>query len=418
MSSRAWYTVSRRAALTGFALTAAYGSAVAEQVSDSMSGENGAGPVFSPSGPNAELYGAAEGFPIADRSLAHQPGEPHQVKYRVGAYSHFDEIYPTHRIKRAAAPWIFKRSQADIRYYFWGKRSSVAEYLSRNPVTGLLIAKDDQILFEHYQYGRTDRDRLISQSMAKSITAMLIGIAIGEGAIKSVDDAAETYVPGFKDTEYGKTPIRDLLHISSGVKFGETKGRSTRPQSPVDRYGTWVRTDEGHHQQHRAIQPADRGAGDEILLCKHRSRCAWRSPPLRRQPIGVRLSPGKVMGADRRRSRRLMGGRCARLRSGTWLLQRRAPRLCAARASSRPRWRLGSQANHSCTIHDRRDDDAVVRRLSCAGQSHADVWLWLFPVAASGSPTPVRARRRQRPTHLCRSNLEADHGPDGCREYR
>src|SRR5271165_6982637 len=76
MSSRAWYTVSRRAALTGFALTAAYGSAVAEQVSDSMSGENGAGPVFSPSGPNAELYGAAEGFPIADRSLAHQPGEP------------------------------------------------------------------------------------------------------------------------------------------------------------------------------------------------------------------------------------------------------------------------------------------------------------------------------------------------------
>jgi len=86
----------------------------------------------------------------------------------------------------------------------------------------LLIAKDDQILFEHYQYGRTDRDRFISQSMAKSITAMLMGIAIGEGLIKSVDDTAETYVPGFRDTEYGKTPIRDLLHMSSGVEFGET----------------------------------------------------------------------------------------------------------------------------------------------------------------------------------------------------
>src|SRR6266700_1639006 len=59
--------------------------------------------------------------------------------------------------------------------------------------------------------------------MAKSIIAMLIGIAIGEGAIKSVDDTAEIYVPGFKDTEYGKTPIRDLLHMSSGVEFGETK---------------------------------------------------------------------------------------------------------------------------------------------------------------------------------------------------
>jgi len=95
----------------GFAITAAYGSAIGEQASDSMSGRKGAGPVFSPSGPNAELYGAADGFPIADHSLARQPGDPYQVKYRVGADSHFDEIYPTHRIKRAAAPWMFKHPQ-------------------------------------------------------------------------------------------------------------------------------------------------------------------------------------------------------------------------------------------------------------------------------------------------------------------
>lgn len=112
MSSEADHTVSRRAALTGFAITAAYGSVIAKQASDSMSGGNGVGPVFSPSGPNAELYGAAEGFPIADHSLAHQPGDPYQVKYRVGAHSHFDEIYPTHRIERAAPPWMFKHSQA------------------------------------------------------------------------------------------------------------------------------------------------------------------------------------------------------------------------------------------------------------------------------------------------------------------
>jgi CubicO group peptidase (beta-lactamase class C family) len=217
------HLISRRTALAGFAITAARGVALTDEVSNDTQSVNGEGPIFSPSGPNAELYGATEGFPIADRSLAYQPGEPFQVKYRVGAYSHFDEIYPTHRITRADTPWMFKRSQVEISYYFGGSRCSVADYLSRNPVTGLLIAKDDQILFEHYQYGRTDRDRLISQSMAKSITAMLVGIAIGEGAIKSVDDTAETYVPGFKDTEYGKTPIRDLLHMSSGVEFGETK---------------------------------------------------------------------------------------------------------------------------------------------------------------------------------------------------
>ena len=118
---------------------------------------------------------------------------------------------------------MFKREAADIHYSYHGRQSSIAEYLSRNPITGLLIAKDDRILVEHYQYGRTDQDRLLSQSMVKSIVGMLIGIAVSEGAIKSVADAAESYVPGFKGTEYGKTPIRDLLHMSSGVAFGEER---------------------------------------------------------------------------------------------------------------------------------------------------------------------------------------------------
>jgi hypothetical protein len=54
----------------------------------------------------------------------------------------------------------------DIRYNFQGSRSSLADYLPRNPVTGLLIARDDRIPFEHYQYGRTDCDQFISQPMA------------------------------------------------------------------------------------------------------------------------------------------------------------------------------------------------------------------------------------------------------------
>jgi CubicO group peptidase (beta-lactamase class C family) len=84
-----------------------------------------------------------------------------------------------------------------------------------------LIAKDDTILYEHYQYARTDRDRFLSQSMAKTVTAMLIGIAVSEGKIKSIDDPVSAYVPGLASTEYGTTAIRDLLHMSSGVAFSE-----------------------------------------------------------------------------------------------------------------------------------------------------------------------------------------------------
>jgi CubicO group peptidase (beta-lactamase class C family) len=197
--------------------------------------------VFSATGPDAELYGATEGFPVPG-FWARQQGNPYESKYRVGAFSHFDEFFQTRQVRRADQPWMFQRSQVDIRYSYRGNRSSVTEYLSRNPVTGLLIAKDDRILFEQYQYARTDHDRFVSQSMVKSIMGMLIGIAIAEGAIKSVDDTPETYVPGFKGTEYGKTPIRDLLHMSSGVEFREDEdnGRDlNRLWSDMVR-GSWI----------------------------------------------------------------------------------------------------------------------------------------------------------------------------------
>lgn len=228
MLSGSRYVVSRRKVLASFATAAAYSRAwsnfaSAQPVPNSDAAEDGAGPTFAAGGPDAKLYGADEGYPIPGVLRARWEGNPWEPRYRVGAFSHLDDLYRTRQIKRADSPWMFKRAAAHIRYRFHGRPSSLADYLSRNPVTGLLIAKDDHILFEHYQYGRTDRNRFVSQSMVKSITGMLIGIAVSEGAVKSVDDPPENYVPGFKGTEYGRTPIRDLLHMSSGVDFGEQR---------------------------------------------------------------------------------------------------------------------------------------------------------------------------------------------------
>ena len=182
---------------------------------------NDNGPTFSPTGPRAEALGIKEGFPVADPLLRGQPGEPLDMKYRVGAFSHFDDQYRTHRVARAAAQWCFTYAVADVHYRYKGADQTIEDYLARQPVTGLLIAKDQAILQERYQYGRSDRDRLFSGSMAKSITGLLIGLAIADGSIKSVDDAVQDYVPELQGTEYGKTSLRDLLHMSSGVKFGE-----------------------------------------------------------------------------------------------------------------------------------------------------------------------------------------------------
>src|SRR6516162_8744538 len=165
------------------------------------------GPVLSNTGPDAAAYGADEGFPLGTLATASQ------MQHLVAAYSHFDELTPARIVPRAASPWLFQRAaEPEISYTFGGERHTIMDYLNRQPTTGLLIARDDTILYEHYQYARSERDRFLSQSMAKTITAMLIGIAVADGAIKSIDDEAATYVTELAGTEYGKTPIRALLH--------------------------------------------------------------------------------------------------------------------------------------------------------------------------------------------------------------
>ena len=199
----------------------------------SLGREAVAGAVFSDIGPDAAAYGAAAGFPVGTRATASQ------LENLVGTYSHFDEMFSSRPIRRATTPWLFKRApEPAISYNFRSDRLSIEDYLGRNPTTGLLIAKDDTILYEHYQYARTDRDRFLSQSMAKTITAMLIGIAVSENKIRSIDDLVSVYVPGLANTEYGKTPIRELLHMSSGVAFTENyDGKDDVAQLVRDLFG-------------------------------------------------------------------------------------------------------------------------------------------------------------------------------------
>jgi CubicO group peptidase (beta-lactamase class C family) len=176
-----------------------------------------AGPRFSPTGPDADALGANEGYPTGDR------GTFYTLPYLVGSYSHLDEIFEARTVRRATTPSRLERAAAEptVRYDYDGQSATVDDYLGRHLATGLLIARGDTILLERYQYGRNDRHRFTSWSMAKTVTAMLVGIAIAEGRIRSVDDRAEVYVPALSGTEYGRTPLRDLLQMSSGVRFVE-----------------------------------------------------------------------------------------------------------------------------------------------------------------------------------------------------
>jgi len=182
------------------------------------------GPRYRADGKDADAYGRNEGYPVCT-GIAYV----REDRCRVGALSHFDRLFPARVIAAPKTPSVLVRaaSEPSIRYTFAGQTLTLDQYLERQPVTGFLIAKGDTILVERYQYARTDKHRLTSFSMAKTITALLIGIAVKEGAIRSIDDLAEIYVPELKGTEYGRTPIKALLQMSSGVAFSEVYSDTT-----------------------------------------------------------------------------------------------------------------------------------------------------------------------------------------------
>lgn len=178
-------------------------------------------PKFSDGGPDAAAYGSAENYPVPSKGVRLATIDQ---KLLVGFYSHFDQVRDLRAVAKAAPTSVLKRAAAEIVpvYGYDGRVKTIADYLAAHPVTGLLIARGDTILYEHYQYGRSESDRFMSQSMAKTVVGMLIGIAVSEGAIRSIDDPVSAYVPELADTEYGKTPIRALLQMSSGIAFSET----------------------------------------------------------------------------------------------------------------------------------------------------------------------------------------------------
>jgi CubicO group peptidase (beta-lactamase class C family) len=162
------------------------------------------------------------------RGLGYPPGTAatmFQQAHRVGSWSALDRV-PGVLVRRVPAPGPVQplpraESSPPIVYRFRNLQYTLPDYLDRQRATGLLILKDGRIVAEHYRYGRTEEARFLSFSMAKSVTSLLLGIALEQGLIASLDDPAARYARDLEGTPYGATSVRDLLHMSSGLTFTE-----------------------------------------------------------------------------------------------------------------------------------------------------------------------------------------------------
>lgn len=160
------------------------------------------------------------------------------AEQQVAGYRNINLVFPTREIPAGGSTLELPAQPvrlAEEKFQFEGTTLTVDEYFLKQNVAGLLVIKDGKIIYERYGLGNTGDSLWVSFSVAKSVTSMLVGAAIRDGYIKSVDDKVTDYLPRLKNSAYDQSTIRDVLQMSSGVEWNEDYAD---PESDVNS-ATW-----------------------------------------------------------------------------------------------------------------------------------------------------------------------------------
>ena len=156
---------------------------------------------------------------------------------QVANFRAMSSIYPVRVIRRSSKPATFARGEPltlPEKFEFDGKTQNTRELLAKVETTGLLILKDGRLVFEDYWRGNDATTQSVSWSVCKSFVSALVGIAIGEGAIASVEDPVTKYVPELAGSAYDGVRLKDVLQMSSGARWNEDY---SDPESDINRFG-------------------------------------------------------------------------------------------------------------------------------------------------------------------------------------
>ena len=122
-----------------------------------------------------------------------------------------NRVYP---LREPTKEWTMK-------YTFHGSGYSLNDYFKRSFATGFLILHNDQIIIEKYFHEADMNSRFVSQSLSKSIVSILVGAAVEEGVIKSIEDPVTKYLPYLSESGYRNVTVKNLLQMSTGVAYSE-----------------------------------------------------------------------------------------------------------------------------------------------------------------------------------------------------
>ncbi len=167
-----------------------------------------------------------------EKGLLFLPSEAREV-----AFGAIDQLLPTRTITASTDPRPLLDAPlplGELVYQVDQREQTIDQLLDDRRVRGFLVLQGNQILLEHYARGHGPDTRWISFSVTKSVTSMLIGAAIRDGFIDSVDDPVTRYLPRFIGTAYETVTVGQVLQMASGIKWNEDYGD---PESDVAKAG-------------------------------------------------------------------------------------------------------------------------------------------------------------------------------------
>jgi len=220
-----------------------------------------------------------------------------------------DSFFTTRTVARSGDVWRLPRSDhaLDFSYGWQGVTRPADEFLERTYTNALLILKDGRIVSEIYRNNSDERSRFIGWSMTKSVTSVLIGCALAEGLIESLDEPITRYLPELAGGGYDGVSIRHVMQMRSGVDYEERYDFENPGVAASNHIAALVRntarfTDvartlprihaPGEHFQYKTIDTAvlgwlvERAAGSSVAA--YTESCLW-------EPLGAEADAFYIM---------------------------------------------------------------------------------------------------------------------------
>ena len=147
------------------------------------------------------------------------------------------EFWPTRSLTQAKVPYIYTYGDSlnvPSSFAYNDQKLGTQQFLKDSWTTGLIVIQNDEIALEDYYLGNSAVTQNISWSMAKSFISALIGIAVNEGHIKSIEQSVDAYATSLGGSGYEGVSIKNVLQMSSGVAFNEDYGDF---YSDINRWG-------------------------------------------------------------------------------------------------------------------------------------------------------------------------------------